>query len=42
MRKVFYLCLFFVMILISCNMYVSDKVSILVFDEDSKGNPFDK
>ena len=38
MRKIFYLCLFFVMILISCNMYVSDKVSILVFDEDSKGN----
>ncbi|MEI0564928.1 hypothetical protein [Brachyspira pulli] len=38
MRKIFYLCLFFIMILISCNMYVSDKVSILVFDEDSKGN----
>lgn len=38
MRKIFYLCLFFVMILISCNMYVSDKVSILMFDEDAKGN----
>ena len=38
MKKIFYLSLFFIIILISCNIYVNDNIGILIFDEDSKGN----
>ncbi|MDO7021054.1 hypothetical protein Q5M86_09730 [Brachyspira innocens] len=38
MKKIFYLSLFFIIILISCNIYVNDKIGILIFDEDTKGN----
>lgn len=38
MEKIFYLSLFFIIILISCNIYVNDNIGILIFDEDSKGN----
>lgn len=38
MKKIFYLSLFFIIILISCNIYVYDNIGILIFDEDSKGN----
>ena len=38
MKKIGLILLFTLVFLISCNMYVSDKVSILMFDEDTKGN----
>ncbi|MDO6994946.1 hypothetical protein Q5M87_13105 [Brachyspira innocens] len=38
MKKIFYLSLFFIIILISCNIYVNDNIGILIFDEDTKGN----
>lgn len=38
MKKIFYLSLFFIIILISCNIYVNDNIGILIFDEDNKGN----
>ncbi|MEI0526063.1 hypothetical protein R4K54_09075 [Brachyspira murdochii] len=38
MKKIFCLSLFFVIILISCNIYVNDNIGILIFDEDTKGN----
>lgn len=39
MKRIIYIVLFTLIFLASCNMYVSDKVSILMFDEDAKGNP---
>ncbi len=38
MKKIGFILLFILLFLVSCNMYVSDKVSILMFDEDTKGN----
>lgn len=38
MKKICLIFLFTLLFLVSCNMYVSDKVSILMFDEDTKGN----
>ncbi|WP_041177519.1 hypothetical protein [Brachyspira intermedia] len=38
MKKIGLILLFTLLFLVSCNMYVSDKVSILMFDEDTKGN----
>ena len=38
MKKIGLILLFTLLFLAGCNMYVSDKVSILMFDEDTKGN----
>ncbi|WP_300366526.1 hypothetical protein [Brachyspira sp.] len=38
MRRIIYIILFCFIFLLGCNMYVSDKVSILMFNEDAKGN----
>ncbi|MEI0796735.1 hypothetical protein R4Q14_00185 [Brachyspira intermedia] len=38
MKKIGLILLFTLIFLSGCNMYVSDKVSILMFDEDTKGN----
>lgn len=39
MKKIIYLCLFLIIILLSCNIYVNDKIGILMFDEDPNGKP---
>lgn len=39
MKRIFCLCLFFIIALISCNIYVNDKIGILMFDEDPNGKP---
>lgn len=38
MKKIGSMLLFTLIFLAGCNMYVNDKVSILMFDEDTKGN----
>ncbi|MEI0697658.1 hypothetical protein R4K92_01835 [Brachyspira intermedia] len=38
MKKIGLILLFTLIFLSGCNMYASDKVSILMFDEDTKGN----
>ncbi|MBW5409003.1 hypothetical protein E6A50_01260 [Brachyspira hampsonii] len=38
MKRIYLILLFTLLFLAGCNMYVSDKVSILIFDEDIKGN----
>ncbi len=38
MKRIFLIFLVIIIFLSSCNMYVSDKVSILMFNEDAKGN----
>ena len=38
MKKIGLILLFTLLFLTGCNMYVGDKVSILMFDEDVKGN----
>ncbi|ANN63564.1 hypothetical protein OFR22_03310 [Brachyspira hyodysenteriae] len=38
MKRIGLILLFTLIFLAGCNMYVSDKVSILMFDEDTKGN----
>ncbi|CRF35566.1 hypothetical protein BRSU_2739 [Brachyspira suanatina] len=38
MKRICFIFLFILLFLEGCNMYVSDKVSILMFDEDTKGN----
>ncbi|WPC22924.1 hypothetical protein N4239_08210 [Brachyspira hyodysenteriae] len=38
MKRIGLILLFTLIFLAGCNMYVSDKVSILMFDEDAKGN----
>ena len=38
MKRIFFILLLILIFVSSCNMYVSDKVSILMFDEDAKGN----
>lgn len=38
MKRIYFIFLLILIFLSSCNMYISDKVSILMFDEDAKGN----
>ena len=38
MKRIYFIFLLTLLFLTGCNMYVSDKVSVLMFDEDTKGN----
>lgn len=38
MKRIFYLSLFLIISLISCNIYLNDNIGILVFNEDQNGN----
>ena len=38
MKRIYFIFLLTLLFLTGCNMYVSDKVSVLMFDADTKGN----